>query len=171
MKHAKKLLACLLAGVLALAVFTACDGVGAVASAGTDAEKGQALAQELNIAYTQELENKASEIASWMADSTAVKQVNLELCRMVVISDESWGYWMNGDLNDFLYYAGCYAAGDSSLSFGMRAEGDTLDRTAMLCFPQADNAAALAGYAAGCSEMGAAFIDYNGTTYVVAVFR
>ena len=43
---------------------------------------------------------------------------------------------------------------------------------AQLYAPQADSAAAeLLDDAAGHSELGAAFIDYNGTAYVVAVFR
>lgn len=44
--------------------------------------------------------------------------------------------------------------------------------TARLYAPQADSAAAkLLEDAVGHSEMGAAFIDYNGAAYVVAVFR
>lgn len=81
MKHWKNLLVCLLAGVLALGVLTACSGLGSV-NTGTDAEKAAELAQQLGVAHTQELDNTA-----------------------------------------------------------------------------------------GHNEMGAAFIDYNGTAYVVAVFR
>lgn len=103
MKHWKNLLVCLLAGVLALGVLTACSGLGSV-NTGTDAEKAAELAQQLGVAYAPEL------------DSTAM--------------------------------------------------------TAWLYAPQADSAAAeLLKDAAGHSEMGAAFIDYNGTAYVVAVFR
>ena len=49
---------------------------------------------------------------------------------------------------------------------------DSTAMTAQLYAPQADSAAAeLLEDAAGHSELGAAFIDYNGTAYVVAVFR
>ena len=49
---------------------------------------------------------------------------------------------------------------------------DSTAMTAQLYAPQADSAAAeLLKDAAGHSELGAAFIDYNGTAYVVAVFR
>lgn len=49
---------------------------------------------------------------------------------------------------------------------------DSAAMTARLYAPQADSAAAeLLDDAAGHSELGAAFIDYNGTAYVVAVFR
>ena len=103
MKHWKNLLVCLLAGVLALGVLTACSGLGSV-NTGTDAEKAAELAQQLGVAHTQELDNTAM--------------------------------------------------------------------TARLYAPQADSAAAeLLDDAVGHNEMGAAFIDYNGTAYVVAVFR
>ena len=48
MKHWKNLLACLLAGVLALGVLTACSGLGSV-NTGTDAEKAAELAQQLGV--------------------------------------------------------------------------------------------------------------------------
>lgn len=49
---------------------------------------------------------------------------------------------------------------------------DSTAMTAQLYAPQADSAAAeLLEDAAGHSELGAAFIDYNGTAYIVAVFR
>lgn len=92
MKHWKNLLVCLLAGVLALGVLTACSGLGSV-NTGTDAEKAAELAQQLGVAHTQELDNTAKAVAELLED------------------------------------------------------------------------------AADHSELGAAFIDYNGTAYVVAVFR
>ena len=48
MKHWKNLLVCLLAGVLALGVLTACSGLGSV-NTGTDAEKAAELAQQLGL--------------------------------------------------------------------------------------------------------------------------
>ena len=49
---------------------------------------------------------------------------------------------------------------------------DSTAMTAWLYAPQADSAAAkLLEDAVGHNEMGAAFIDYNGAAYVVAVFR
>ena len=53
MKHWKNLLVCLLAGVLALGVLTACSGLGSV-NTGTDAEKAAELAQQLGVAHTQQ---------------------------------------------------------------------------------------------------------------------
>ena len=64
MKHWKNLLVCLLVGVLALGVLTACSGLGSV-NTGTDAEKAAELAQQLGVAHTQELDNTAKAVAEW----------------------------------------------------------------------------------------------------------
>lgn len=119
MKHWKNLLVCLLAGVLALGVLTACSG--------------------LDLVYTVALD-----------------------------ADSNMGY--TGDLNKFLYWSGCYGVPDD-VTVALLLD-DSTAMTAQLYAPQADSAAAeLLDDAAGHSELGAAFIDYNGTAYVVAVFR
>lgn len=79
MKHWKNLLVCLLAGVLALGVLTACSGLGSV-NAGTDAEKAAELAQQLGVAHTQELDNTAKAVAEWFVqepDSLRVSGLDL----------------------------------------------------------------------------------------------
>lgn len=137
MKHWKNLLVCLLAGVLALGVLTACSGLGSV-NAGTDAEKAAELAQQLGVAHTQELDNTAKAVAEWFVqepDSLRVSGLDLVYTVALLLDDSA-------------------------------------AMTARLYAPQADSAAAkLLEDAVGHNEMGAAFIDYNGTAYVVAVFR
>lgn len=146
MKHWKNLLVCLLAGVLALGVLTACSGLGSV-NTGTDAEKAAELAQQLRVAYAPELD--------------LVYTVALD-------ADGNMGY--TDDLNKFLYWSGCYGVPED-VTVALLLD-DSTAMTARLYAPQADSAAAeLLDDAAGHSEMGAAFIDYNGTAYVVAVFR
>ena len=137
MKHWKNLLVCLLAGVLALGVLTACSGLGSV-NTGTDAEKAAELAQQLGVAYAPELDNTAKAVAEWFVQEPDSLQVSgLDLVYTVAL------------LLD-----------------------DSAAMTAWLYAPQADSAAAkLLDDAAGHNEMGAAFIDYNGAAYVVAVFR
>lgn len=74
------------------------------------------------------------------------------------------------DLNDFLYWSGCDGV-PKDVTVALLLD-DSAAMTAWLYAPQADSAAAkLLKDAAGHNEMGAAFIDYNGTAYVVAVFR
>ena len=82
--------------------------------------------------------------------------------------DGNMGYTDN--LNHFLYWSGCYGVPED-VTVALLLD-DSAAMTARLYAPQADSAAAeLLDDAVGHSELGAAFIDYNGTAYVVAVFR
>ena len=155
MKHWKNLLVCLLAGVLALGVLTACSGLGSV-NTGTDAEKAAELARQLGVAYAPELDSTAKAVAEWFVqEPDSLRVSGLDLVYTVALdADGNMGY--TDDLNDFLYWSGC--------------DGVPEDVTVALLLD--DSAAAkLLEDAAGHNEMGAAFIDYNGTAYVVAVFR
>lgn len=75
MKNWKKLLACLLVGLMALTVFTACDAsVGAPMSPKrSDAESAKALCDKfrmtynVEMTYNEDLSEKAYTIASWVA--------------------------------------------------------------------------------------------------------
>ena len=168
MKHWKNLLVCLLAGVLALGVLTACSGLGSV-NTGTDAEKAAELAQQLGVAHTQELDNTAKAVAEWFVQEPDSLQVSgLDLVYTVAL-DADGNMSHTDDLNAFLYWSGCYGVpNDVTVALPL----DSTAMTAWLYAPQADSAAAkLLEDAAGHNEMGAAFIDYNGTAYVVAVFR
>lgn len=168
MKHWKNLLVCLLAGVLALGVLTACSGLGSV-NTGTDAEKAAELAQQLGVVHTQELDNTAKAVAEWFVqEPDSLRVSGLDLVYTVALdADGNMGY--TDDLNKFLYWSGCYGVPkDVTVALPL----DSTAMTAWLYAPQADSAAAeLLDDAAGHNEMGAAFIDYNGTAYVVAVFR
>lgn len=69
MKKWKKLLACLLASLMALAVFTACDGSAGVpiGPKHSDANSAKALCEQLGMTYSEELSDKAYSIANWVA--------------------------------------------------------------------------------------------------------
>lgn len=168
MKHWKNLLVCLLAGVLALGVLTACSGLGSV-NTGTDAEKAAELARQLGVAYAPELDNTAKAVAEWFVQEPDSLQVSgLDLVYTVALDADS-NMSHTDDLNAFLYWSGCYGVpNDVTVALPL----DSTAMTAQLYAPQADSAAAkLLDDAVGHNEMGAAFIDYNGTAYVVAVFR
>ena len=161
--------ACLLAGVLALGVLTACSGLGSV-NTGTDAEKAAELAQQLGVAYAPELDNTAKAVAEWFVqEPDSLRVSGLDLVYTVALdADNNMSH--TDDLNDFLYWSGCYGVPDD-VTVALLLD-DSTAMTAQLYAPQADSAAAeLLKDAAGHSELGAAFIDYNGTAYVVAVFR
>ena len=69
MKNWKKLLACLLVGLMALTVFTACDAsVGApMGPKHSDANSAKALCEQFKVAYSEDLSEKAYNIANWVA--------------------------------------------------------------------------------------------------------
>ena len=162
-------LACLLAEVLALGVLTACSGLGSV-NTGTDAEKAAELAQQLRVAYAPELDNTAKAVAEWFVqEPDSLRVSGLDLVYTVALDADS-NMSHTDDLNYFLYWSGCYGVPDD-VTVALLLD-DSTAMTAQLYAPQADSAAAeLLKDAAGHSELGAAFIDYNGTAYVVAVFR
>lgn len=78
MKKWKKLLACLLAGLMALAVFTACDGSAGVpiGPKHSDASSAKALCEQLGMTYSEELSEKAYYIAYWVAGTSVSCSTN-----------------------------------------------------------------------------------------------
>lgn len=94
MKKWKKLLACLLASLMALAVFTACDGSAGVpiGPKHSDASSAKALCEQLGMTYSEELSDKAYSIANWVAGTSVSCSVNKEktaLSRKDNISNEA----------------------------------------------------------------------------------
>ena len=94
MKKWKKLLACLLTGLMALTVFTACDGsVGApMEPKRSDADSAKALCEQFSVTYDEELREKAFSIANWVAGTSVSCSVNKEktaLSRKDNISNEA----------------------------------------------------------------------------------
>jgi hypothetical protein len=139
MKHWKNLLVCLLAGVLALGVLTACSGLGSV-NTGTDAEKAAELARQLGVAYAPELDNTAKAVAEWFVQEPDSLQVSgLDLVYTVALdADSNMGH--TDDLNAFLYWSGCYGVPDD-VTVALLLD-DSAAMTAWLYAPQADSAAA-----------------------------
>lgn len=81
MKNWKKLLACLLVGLMALTVFTACDAsVGAPMSPKrSDAESAKALCDTFKgVTYDKDLSKKAYYVAYWVAGTSPSCSVNKE---------------------------------------------------------------------------------------------
>ena len=74
----KKLLACLLAGLMALAVFTACDGSAGVpiGPKHSDASSAKALCEQLGMTYSEELSDKAYSIANWVSATSVSCSAN-----------------------------------------------------------------------------------------------
>ena len=97
MKNWKKLLACLLVGLMALTVFTACDAsVGApMGPKRSTAESAKALCDTFKMTYSEELSEKAYYVAYWVAQSSVSCSTNAnktELYRVGSANDSAKTY-------------------------------------------------------------------------------
>ena len=102
MKHARKWLACLLAGALALAVLTGCSALmgGTVQK---DTEQAKALMKEVDpsLTYNTDLEDAASRLADWLVeDSTQLTTQSGLLTRKVPMTTGS-GAMLAKDVYEF----------------------------------------------------------------------
>ena len=101
MKHARKWLACLLAGALALAVLAGCSALmdGTVQK---DTEQAKALMKEVDpsLTYNTDLEDAASRLADWLVeDSTQLTTQSGLLTRKVPMTTGS-GAMLDKDVYD-----------------------------------------------------------------------
>lgn len=80
MKNWKKLLACLLVGLMALTVFTACDAsVGRPMEAkSSNAKSAEALCTRFGVTYDKDLSEKAYYVADWVVSYPGSCNVNSE---------------------------------------------------------------------------------------------
>lgn len=179
MKNWKKLLACLLVGLMALTVFTACDAsVGApIGPKHSDAERAKALCTKFSVSYSEELSEKAYSIASWVAGTSVSCSTNAnktELYRIGSANDitktnllqhnyatafESMGIGIYGSDEDFV--PGFYIDTDLDsrkdyISFTLPKDG-TVTKT-------------MTKAAAGKTKLGVAYVVKDGIRYAVVLF-
>lgn len=176
MKYGKTVLAALAAAALALGVLAGCSGV----LAGTvheDTEQAAALMKQIDtsLTYSSELEDAASRLAEWLVEEPG--QLGTQsglLARKVELTADS-GNMMDTNVNDFIDHSSIQSNNwvniPSSVTIGLALDNQSRAFTGYLYAPAAGSAArSLGSYAAGCSRMGAVFIQYGGETYVVALF-
>ena len=177
MKKWKKLLACLLAGLMALAVFTACDGSAGVpiGPKHSDASSAKALCEQLGMTYSEELSDKAYSIANWVSATSVSCSTNTnktELYRVGSANDiaktsllqrnyatafESIGMGILG-ANDFV--PGFYIDTDLDsrkdyISFTLPKDGIVTDT--------------MKSAAAGKTKLGVAYVVNEGVRYAVVL--
>ena len=179
MKNWKKLLACLLVGLMALTVFTACDAsVGApMRPKRSDANSAKALCEQFDkMTYSEDLSEKAYNIANWVASTSVSCSTNAnktELYRVGSANDitktnllqhnyatafESMGMGIYG-ANDFV--PGFYIDTDLDsrkdyISFTLPKDG-TVTKT-------------MTKAAAGKTKLGVAYVVNGGVRYAVVLF-
>ena len=180
MKNWKKLLACLLVGLMALTVFTACDAsVGApMGPKRSNAESAKELCEHFkNMDYSEELSNNAYSIASWVAGTSVSCDTNdnkTELYRVGNANDitktsllqhkyatafENMGMGVYGSDEDFV--PGFYI--DTDLDSRKDYIRFVLPKVGI--YPEAMTTAAK-----GKNKLGVAYVVKDGVSYAVVLF-
>ena len=181
MKNWKKLLACLLVGLMALTVFTACDAsVGAPMSPKrSDAESAEALCTRFGVTYDKDLSEKAYSIANWIVSTSPsydTKADKPEFYRVVIAN-------ANNAARAFLK-EGNYAHAFESLNMGTfglndfvpgfdikTAEWSSKDDSITFVLPRDDiYPEAMTKAAKGKTKLGGAYVVKDGVSYAVVLF-
>lgn len=182
MKNWKKLLACLLVGLMALTVFTACDAsVGAPMRpkrSNAESESVKALCKQFdNMTYSKDLSEKAYSIANWVAGtsvSCSTDENKTELYRVGNANDitktnllqhnyatafESMGMGIYGSDEDFV--PGFYI--DTDL--------DSRKDYIRFVLPKVDRVTdTMTKAAEGKNKLGVAYVVKDGVSYAVVLF-
>ena len=178
MKNWKKLLACLLVGLMALTVFTACDGsVGApMGPKRSDAESAKALCKQFSVTYDEELSEKAYSIANWVAGTSVSCSTNTnktELYREGNANDSAKTY-----LKQERYATafesmsmGVYGANDFTPGFGIDTDLDSRKDYIRFVLPNDGRVTdTMTKAAEGKTKLGVAYVVKDGVSYAVVLF-
>lgn len=177
MKKWKKLLACLLAGLMALAVFTACDGSAGVpiGPKHSDASSAKALCQQLGMTYSEELSDKAYSIANWVSATSVSCSANTnktELYREGNANDSAKTYLKQH------YYAsafenmsmGILGANDFTPGFYIDTDLDSRKDYIRFVLPKDGIVTdTMKSAAAGKTKLGVAYVVNEGVRYAVVL--
>ena len=181
MKNWKKLLACLLVGLMALTVFTACDASVGVPmgpeSSDADSESVKALCTKFGVAYNAELSEKAYSIANWVASSSVSCKANTEKTELsrkhnantaarAYLEEKKYASAFEAlsmgslGLNDFVpgfdIKTAEWSSKDDSITFVLPKDGT---------YPEAMTKAAK-----GKTKLGVAYVVDKGVSYAVVLF-
>lgn len=178
MKNWKKLLACLLVGLMALTVFTACDAsVGApMGPKRSDAKSAEALCTRFGVTYNAELSEKAYSIANWVAGTSVSCSVNKEqtaLYREGNANDSAKTF-----LKQHLFASafesmsmGIYGANDFTPGFYIDTDVDSRKDYISFTLPKDGTyPEAMTKAAEGKTKLGVAYVVKDGVSYAVVLF-
>jgi len=185
MKNWKKLLACLLVGLMALTVFTACDAsVGApMGPKRSDAESAKALCDKfkmtynVEMTYNEDLSEKAYSIANWIAGTSVSCSTNANKTELYRVGNA------NNEARAFLKEEN-YAAAFENLSMGTfglndfvpgfdikTAEWSSKDESITFVLPKDGTyPEAMTKAAKGKTKLGVAYVVKDGVSYAVVLF-
>lgn len=187
MKNWKKLLACLLVGLMALTVFTACDAsVGAPMSPKrSDAESAKALCDKfkmtynVEMTYNEDLSEKAYYVAYWVAGtspSCSVNKEKTELSRKNSVDNVAKTYLNQG------YYASAFdsmgigkgigggmGADDFTPGFDIHPDPNNPSDIIFVLPKDGIYPEAMTTAAKGKTKLGVAYVVKDGVSYAVVL--
>lgn len=184
MKNWKKLLACLLVSLMALTVFTACDGsVGAPMGpkrADAESESVKTLCTRFGVTYNAELSEKAYSIANWVAGTSVSCSVNkekTELSRKNSVDNVAKTYLNQG------YYASAFdsmgigkgigggmGADDFTPGFDIHPDPNNPSDIIFVLPKDGIYPEAMTTAAKGKTKLGVAYVVKDGVSYAVVLF-
>ena len=190
MKNWKKLLACLLVGLMALTVFTACDAsVGAPMSPKrSDAESKSVKAlrdkfkmtYNVEMTYNEDLSEKAYYVAYWVAGtspSCSVNKEKTELSRKNSVDNVAKTYLNQG------YYASAFdsmgigkgigggmGADDFTPGFDIKPDPNSTSDIIFVLPKDGTYPEAMTKAAKGKTKLGVAYVVKDGVSYAVVLF-
>ena len=180
MKNWKKLLACLLVGLMALTVFTACDAsVGAPMGpkhSDAESESVKKLCTKFGVTYNAELSEKAYSIANWVASTSVSCSVNKEqtaLYREGNANDSAKTF-----LKQHLFASafesmsmGIYGANDFIPGFYIDTDLDSRKDYIRFTLPKDGSVTdTMTKAAEGKTKLGVAYVVKDGVSYAVVLF-
>lgn len=177
MKKWKKLLACLLASLMALAVFTACDGSAGVpiGPKHSDASSAKALCEQLGMTYSEELSDKAYSIANWVASTSVSCSTNANKTELYRIGSANDSAKIN--LSQRRYASafedmsmGIYGANDFTPGFYIDTDLDSRKDYIRFVLPKDGIVTdTMKSAAAGKTKLGVAYVVNEGVRYAVVL--
>lgn len=190
MKNWKKLLACLLVSLMALTVFTACDGsVGAPMGpkrSNAESESVKALCDKfkmtynVEMTYNEDLSEKAYYVAYWVAGtspSCSVNKEKTELSRKNSVDNVAKTYLNQG------YYASAFdsmgigkgigggmGADDFTPGFDIKPDPNSTSDIIFVLPKDGIYPEAMTTAAKGKTKLGVAYVVKDGVSYAVVLF-
>ena len=178
MKNWKKLLACLLVGLMALTVFTACDGsVGApMGPKRSDAESAKELCKQFSVTYDEELSEKAFSIANWVASTSVSCSTNTNKTELYRVGNANDVTKTNRLQNNYAtafesMSMGIYGENNFVPGFGIDTDLDSRKDYIRFVLPNDGRVTdTMTKAARGKTKLGVAYVVKDGVSYAVVLF-
>ena len=182
MKNWKKLLACLLVGLMALTVFTACDAnVGAPMrpeSSNAESESVKALRKQFNnMDYSEDLSDKAYSIANWIVSTSPSYDTKADKPEFyhVVDANTAARAYLEKEQYASAFEAlsmGSFGPNDFVPGFYIKTpEWSSKDNTITFVLPMDGTyPEAMTNAAKGKTKLGVAYVVKGGVSYAVVLF-